>query len=76
MAWPEGTFRSAVRLAVELGIGMKDIAQTATELAIEVALEREAGSLQRAAVRLGVTDRALQIRRAGHPARVEARNPA
>ena len=63
--WPESSFRSAVRVAVELGIGMKDIGQTATELAIEFALERESGNLQRAAARLGVTDRALQIRRAG-----------
>lgn len=62
--WPESSFRSAIRVAVELGIGMKDIGQTATELAIELALEREGGNLQRAAARLGVTDRALQIRRA------------
>jgi transcriptional regulator with GAF, ATPase, and Fis domain len=62
--WPESSFRSAVRVAVEMGIGMKDIGQTATELAIELALEREDGNLQRAAARLGVTDRALQIRRA------------
>jgi transcriptional regulator with GAF, ATPase, and Fis domain len=66
--WPEGSFRSAVRMAVELGIGMKHIAQTATELAIEMALEYENGNLQRAANRLGVTDRALQIRRANQPA--------
>jgi transcriptional regulator with PAS, ATPase and Fis domain len=51
-------------VAVDLGIGMKDIGQAATELAIELALEREGGNLQRAAARLGVTDRALQIRRA------------
>ena len=63
-AWPECGFRSAVRVAVELGISMKDIGQAATELAIECALERECGNLQRAATRLGVTDRALQIRRA------------
>lgn len=62
--WPESSFRTAVRVAVELGIGMKDIGQAATELAIELALEREGGNLQRAAARLGVTDRALQLRRA------------
>jgi hypothetical protein len=43
---------------------MKDIGQRATELAVEMALECEGGNLQRAAARLGVTDRALQIRRA------------
>lgn len=63
--WPESTFRSAVKVAVDLGVGMKDIGQAATELAIELALEREGGNLQRAATRLGVTDRALQMRRAG-----------
>jgi len=62
--WPESSFRSAVRVAVELGIRMKDIGQTATDLAVELALEREGGNLQRAAARLGVTDRALQIRKA------------
>jgi transcriptional regulator with GAF, ATPase, and Fis domain len=67
--WPENSFRSAVRMAVELRIGMRHIAQTATELAIEVALECESGNLQRAANRLGVTDRALQIRRASQTAR-------
>lgn len=62
--WPDNSFRSAVRSAVQLGIGMKDIGQRATELAVEMALECEGGNLQRAAARLGVTDRALQIRRA------------
>ncbi len=62
--WPESSFRSAVRVAVELGVRMKDIGQTATDLAVELALEREGGNLQRAAARLGVTDRALQIRKA------------
>jgi transcriptional regulator with GAF, ATPase, and Fis domain len=62
--WPESSFRAAVRAAVELGIGMKDIGQRATDLAVEMALECEGGNLQRAAARLGVTDRALQIRRA------------
>jgi transcriptional regulator with PAS, ATPase and Fis domain len=62
--WPESSFRSAVRAAVELGIGMKDIGQRATDLAVEMAIECEGGNLQRAAARLGVTDRALQIRRA------------
>lgn len=66
--WPDSSFRSAVRSAVQLGIGMKDISQRATELAVEMALECEGGNLQRAAARLGVTDRALQIRRASQRA--------
>jgi transcriptional regulator with GAF, ATPase, and Fis domain len=66
--WPDNSFRSAIRSAVQLGIGMKDISQRATELAVEMALECEGGNLQRAAARLGVTDRALQIRRASQRA--------
>ena len=38
----------------------------AAETAIRVALEQEDGNLHRAACRLGVTDRALQMRRANH----------
>ncbi|WP_431103202.1 sigma 54-interacting transcriptional regulator [Roseateles noduli] len=68
--WPDNSFRSAIRSAVQLGIGMKDISQRATELAVEMALECEDGNLQRAAARLGVTDRALQIRRASQRALV------
>jgi transcriptional regulator with GAF, ATPase, and Fis domain len=72
--WPEDGFRSAVRMAVELGVGMREIGQMATEMAIQLALERESGNLQRAAFRLGVTDRALQLRRAGQPVRAASRH--
>jgi transcriptional regulator with GAF, ATPase, and Fis domain len=63
-AWPDRSLRSAVQVALDLGISMKEIGQAATELAVEMALEREGGNLQQAALRLGVTDRALQLRRA------------
>jgi transcriptional regulator with GAF, ATPase, and Fis domain len=66
--WPDHSFEGAIRHAVELGIGLKEIAQIAADLATQVALEQEGGSLQRAAIRLGVTDRALQIRRANRRA--------
>jgi transcriptional regulator with GAF, ATPase, and Fis domain len=66
--WPDRSFEGAIRHAVELGIGLKEIAQIAADLATQVALEQEGGSLQRAAIRLGVTDRALQIRRANQRA--------
>ncbi|MGB0128688.1 MAG: sigma 54-interacting transcriptional regulator, partial [Rhodocyclaceae bacterium] len=64
--WPDSSFFAAVRLAVEQGIGMKEISQVAADVAVTMAIEREGGNLQRAAARLGVTDRALQLRRA-HP---------
>jgi len=66
--WPDQGFEAAIRHAVELGVGLKAIGQFATDLATEIALEQEGGSLQRAALRLGVTDRALQIRRASRRA--------
>ena len=54
----------AVRLALSQGIGLKEIARLASECAIRIALAEEGGNLQRAAKRLGITDRALQMRRA------------
>jgi transcriptional regulator with GAF, ATPase, and Fis domain len=61
---------NTVREALDDGIGLKDLTQLVAQTAIHAALEREQGSLQRAARRLGVTDRALQMRcaseRAGH----------
>jgi transcriptional regulator with GAF, ATPase, and Fis domain len=60
----EPGFMLAVQRAMERGIGLKDISRAAAGAAIRLALERESGNLARAARRLGVTDRALQIRRA------------
>ena len=54
----------AVREAIGLGLGLKEIGQLATDSAIQAALEVEQGNLHRAATRLDVTDRALQLRRA------------
>jgi transcriptional regulator with GAF, ATPase, and Fis domain len=62
--WPDQRFDCAIREAVDLGIGLKELGQVVAQLAIRVALEKEQGNLQRAARRLGVTDRALQMRRA------------
>jgi DNA-binding NtrC family response regulator len=62
----QARFEVAAREAIGLGLGLKEIGQTATECAIQLAIEQERGNLHRAAVRLGVTDRALQLRRAQH----------
>lgn len=58
------SLESAIRQVVEQGVGLKEISQLASSLAMQIVLEQEDGNLQRAAARLGVTDRALQIRRA------------
>ena len=60
----EAGFEAAVGEAMALGLGLRDIGLAATDCAVRLAMAREDGSLQRAARRLGVTDRALQLRRA------------
>ncbi len=57
-------FDGAVRLALSRGLGLKEIGNLAADTAVRIAVEEEGGSLKRAADRLGVTDRALQMRRA------------
>ena len=63
-AWPNQKFEDAVAEAVTMGRGLKDIARAANDTAVRVAVRSEHGNLQSAARRLGITDRALQIRRA------------
>ena len=60
----QSRFDTAAREALGLGLGLKEIGQLATDCAIQMAIERERGNLHRAAARLAVTDRALQLRRA------------
>ena len=62
--WPDAEFEESIRRAVESGTELKQISQSANDVAIRNAVQRENGNLQRAAKRLGVTDRALQMRRA------------
>lgn len=62
--WQKGQLESAVRRALSLGVGLKEIGRVAEDLAVQLAVCEEEGNLQRAASRLGVTDRALQMRRA------------
>lgn len=60
----EAELESAVRSAVTLGASLKEIERAAGILAEKIVIDEEQGNLQRAALRLGVSDRALQIRRA------------
>lgn len=53
----------AVRELLKEGIRLREIAQRVSDLAVELVVQEEKGNLQRAAQRLGVTDRALQQRR-------------
>ncbi len=61
--WPDAAFEAAIGQAVELGVGLNEIGNIAKDLAVQLALEREGHNLHRAAERLHVSDRALQLRR-------------
>ncbi len=62
--WHDGAFQCAIRRALAMGFGLKEINSQTADVAIQTALADEDGNLHRAARRLGVTDRALQMRRA------------
>jgi DNA-binding NtrC family response regulator len=62
--WRDAAFARAVRRALDCGVGLKELSRLTAETAVDLALADEGGNLQRAARRLGVTDRALQLRRA------------
>lgn len=62
--WSNGQFRNGICQALALGIGLKEIGRAAENIAVQIAVRNENGNLQSAAKKLGVTDRALQMRRA------------
>jgi transcriptional regulator with GAF, ATPase, and Fis domain len=62
--WRTEGFDHAVHRALSLGVGLKVIGRAAEDAAERIALAQEDGNLQRAAAKLGLTDRALQMRRA------------
>jgi transcriptional regulator with GAF, ATPase, and Fis domain len=63
-AWPNKQFEMSIAEAVMLGTSLKQISQVTTQTVMRVAVESERGNIRRAATRLGITDRALQVRRA------------
>jgi transcriptional regulator with GAF, ATPase, and Fis domain len=67
--WCDHNLECAVRRAIAVGVGLKEIRQTVEEIAIRIAVEKH-GNLQRAAEKLGVTDRTLQKRRAEQSQRI------
>jgi transcriptional regulator with GAF, ATPase, and Fis domain len=62
--WPNEQLERSIADAIATGTSLKEVSRTTIETAIRIAVQSEEGNLQRAAKRLGVTDRALQIRRA------------
>ena len=65
--WPDAALDQSLRLALAQGVDLKQIGKATREAAIRIALAAEDGNLQRASRALGVTDRALQLRRAASP---------
>jgi transcriptional regulator with GAF, ATPase, and Fis domain len=62
--WPDERFEQSIAEAVMLRTSLKEISRLASRTAIRVAVAVEHGNLQRAAQRLSITDRAVQMRRA------------
>lgn len=62
--WRDEYFENAIMRALSLGLRLKEITSAAADTAIRLAIKQEAGRgrLKRAASRLGVTERALQLR--------------
>jgi transcriptional regulator with GAF, ATPase, and Fis domain len=62
--WRGTAFENAIRFALSLGVGLKEIGRAAENTAVRIAVSDEKGNLQDAARKLRITDRALQMRRA------------
>jgi transcriptional regulator with GAF, ATPase, and Fis domain len=71
-AWPNKQFEMSIAEAVMLGTSLKQISQVTTQTVMRVAMESEHGNIKRAATRLGITDRAIQARRASGQLACEA----
>ncbi|HKE26042.1 MAG TPA: sigma 54-interacting transcriptional regulator [Bryobacteraceae bacterium] len=63
-AWPDDHLYRSIAGAIASGVTLREITTAASTTAIRIAVQSEQGNLQRAAKRLGVTGRALQLRRA------------
>jgi len=61
--WPDLEFERSIERALGLGCTLPEIRQAAADAAIRTALTKAGGSNRRAAGRLGVTPRALELRR-------------
>jgi transcriptional regulator with PAS, ATPase and Fis domain len=62
--WCDQAFERCIRRSIQSGATLREISEGTSETAIRIALADEDRNLHRAASRLGVTDRALQLRRA------------
>jgi transcriptional regulator with AAA-type ATPase domain len=63
-SWCDEQFERAIDRALHMGARLKEIGKTAEDVAVRLAVYSARGNLQDAAQRLGVSDRALQLRKA------------
>jgi transcriptional regulator with GAF, ATPase, and Fis domain len=70
--WCPPIVAQAIHQAITLGLSLREIRHAIEEMAIQIAVEHEDGNLQRAAHRLGVTDRTLQKRRAAEYRQIQS----
>ncbi len=61
--WRDDAFETAIRRALSEGRGMKEIGREAEETALRLALDRSNGSSRKAAALLGISERAVQMRK-------------
>lgn len=57
----ENSWDEVIRKSLLFGCGLKEMKEAVGNIAIKIAVDQENGNLQKAAVRLGVTDRSLQL---------------
>lgn len=62
--WTSGELEVAIRRALAGGAGLQEIKERTADTAIGIALRDARGNIHQAAIRLRVTDRAVQMRRA------------
>ncbi len=60
-SWHDGKLDVLVRRALAMRVNLRELTAMMKDTAIRIAVDNENGNLQRAALQLGVTDRALQI---------------
>lgn len=64
LLWSDTTIEQAILRAIASGVGLRDIRRAVEDIAVNIAITEGQGSLRAAALRLGVTVRTLQMRRA------------
>lgn len=61
--WKDEKFEASIQRALSQRLSLKEIGKAAEDMAIKIALENEDGNVKKAAKKLGVSDRTLQLRR-------------